>query len=311
MSNTPKKFNDEDQWTTRLRGLLHTRKDVIAGIGDDAAVVRPEGAGFDFVYTTDAAVESTHFLPGTEPQRIGHKMAGRLLSDLAAMGAVPDHVLLNLVVPPDYPAHDMEAIYKGAEWLVRSFGAAIVGGDTIQGAPLALHGFAAGHVPQGKAVLRSGAREGDLIFVTGRLGGSIRGKHLDFIPRVREGIWLREGGWATAMMDLSDGIARDLPRLCAQSGVGAELLGEHIPAELDLDHALKDGEDYELIFTVKAEQQQQFWSAWRAAFPSLASTSIGTMRGSPENIVIRHADGSRSALAHAGYDHFGNKTGQF
>ncbi len=295
-------FFNEDEWTGRLAAKLRMRPDVITGIGDDCAVVR--GRDSDRVYTTDAVVEGVHFLPDTEPRRIGHKMAGRLLSDLAAMGAEPDHVLLNLVVPPDYAARDMEAIYHGAESLVSSFGAVIIGGDTLRSAPLALHGFAAGHLPTGSAILRSGARAGDILYVTGKLGGSISGKHLDFMPRISEGVWLREGSWATAMMDVSDGLARDLPRLCRQSGVGAELGAAAIPANLDLEHALRDGEDYELLFTVAPKKKRLFEQAW-SSFTPLPCTAIGVMTGNPETIEILDATGARHPLAPGGYDHLG------
>lgn len=302
MNDHQNSYTSEDAWTRRLAAMLKKRDDVITGIGDDCAVVRV--ADRDLVYTTDAVVEAVHFYPGTEPERIGHKMVGRLLSDIAAMGAEPDHVLLNFVVPPAYPARDMEAIYRGAEKLAEQFGVSIVGGDTMKGAPLALHGFAVGHVPAGTAILRSGARPGDLIYVTGKLGGSIAGKHLDFIPRIREGRWLREGGWASALMDISDGLARDLPRICHQSGVGAELHAASIPANLDLQHALDDGEDYELLFTIPPEKQHAFEQAW-SSFTTLEYAAIGTMKGAQEAIEIIDASGARHPLDPGGYDHLG------
>ncbi len=302
MSDKPTTFTSEDAWTSRLAAMLTRRDDVITGIGDDCAVVRV--ADRDLVYTTDAVVESVHFYPGTAPERIGHKMAGRLLSDIAAMGAEPDHLLFNIVVPPAYSASDMEAIYRGAEKLAASFGVSIIGGDTMKGEPLALHGFGAGHVPRGTAVLRSGACAGEIIYVTGKLGGSLAGKHLDFTPRIREGRWLREGGWANAMMDISDGLARDLPRICQQSGVGATLNANAIPANLDLQHALADGEDYELLFTVAPEKQAAFEQAW-STFSDLACTAIGTMQGSPEALEIIDTTGTRHPLSPGGYDHLG------
>jgi thiamine-monophosphate kinase len=302
MSEKPTTFDSEDAWTSRLAAMLKRRDDVITGIGDDCAVVRV--ADRDLVYTTDAVVESVHFYPGTEPERIGHKMAGRLLSDIAAMGAEPDHLLFNIVVPPAYPASDMEAIYRGAKKLAASFGVSIVGGDTMKGEPLALHGFGTGHVPRGSAVLRGGARAGDIIYVTGKLGGSLAGKHLDFTPRIREGRWLREGGWANAMMDISDGLARDLPRICQQSGVGAELRASEIPANLDLQHALADGEDYELLFTIASEKRMAFEKAW-SSFSDLSCAAIGTIQGPPEVIQIIDPAGTRHPLSPGGYDHLG------
>jgi thiamine-monophosphate kinase len=277
------------------------------GIGDDAAVVSNPGPTLDLVYTTDAVVESVHFLPGTDPRLVGRKMAGRLLSDLAAMGAEPRHMLFNLVSPPGYRAADMKAIYEGADALASAHGAAIIGGDTMCARPLALHGFATGVVPAGRAVLRSGAKTGDRIYVTGELGGSINGKHLDFEPRVPEGIWLREGGWPHAMMDISDGVARDLPRLCCASGVGAVLRERSIPvspAAASWHAALCDGEDYELLFTVDASRASEFETAWRS-FSKLRCTCIGEMSGAPDQILIMHADGKRAAFSPSGFDHLG------
>lgn len=295
-------YPNEDAWTSAIARRLSRRDDVVVGIGDDAAVVRC--GAWDQVYTSDAVVEGVHFLPEVEPQRIGRKMVGRLLSDLAAMGATPDHILLNIVVPPNCPARRMNEIYDGAERLAVEFGASIIGGDTIAGPVLALHGFASGRVPSGRAILRSGASAGDLLYVTGRLGGSRTGKHLDFIPRVREGVWLREGGWAVAMMDVSDGLARDLPRLCASSGVGAIVDAMAVPAEIDLDHALHDGEDYELLFAVRPEQDAAFVSAWKA-YSALPCTRMGVMEGAPGAVFIRHANGRTETMLRAGYDHLG------
>jgi len=302
--NLSSSYNSENEWTAHLERLLSKRPDVMVGVGDDAAVVRAPGSELNMVYTTDAVVESIHFLPGTEPRRIGHKMVGRLLSDLAAMGAEPDHILLNVAVPAGYPASSLNQIYEGAEKLAMAFGACIVGGDTMKSAPLALHGFASGHLPTGSALLRSGAKAGDKIYVTGELGGSIHGKHLDFTPRVAEGIWLRKSGWVTAMMDISDGLARDLPRLCAKSGVGAVVNTEDIPVRhhSDLNHALSDGEDYELLFTVKPEQTEQFEKVW-SNFSKLPSTCIGEMQGWPDDLMLIYSGGRREPFPSAGYDH--------
>ena len=310
MNKPPEQFTSEDEWTAKLSGMLSRRSDVVVGIGDDAAVVRLSG-GHDRVYTTDAVIEGTHFLPGTEPGRIGHKMVGRLLSDLAAMGAEPEHILLNFVVPPDLTAVNMERVYAGADKLAGRFGASIVGGDTVRGSPLSLHGFAVGRVSEGHAVLRSGAQSGDKLFVTGELGGSLTGKHLDFEPRVAQGLWLRKSGWVTSMMDISDGLSRDMRRLCQASGVGArvtagaipfsESMGVSLSEEEKLRHALCDGEDYELLFTVKPEHTAALVQAWPTDFPRL--TGIGTMEGSAGDVMLVLADHTTSPWPASGYDH--------
>ncbi|HMP90673.1 MAG TPA: thiamine-phosphate kinase [Kiritimatiellia bacterium] len=308
--NTKRLFESEDDWTASLAGRLTSRDDVVVGIGDDAAVVRGTDSD-DYVYTTDAVIESIHFQPGTSPRKIGRKLVGRLLSDLAAMGAKPGHILINLVVPAGTDADYLHELYDGANELAASFGAAIVGGDTVAAIPLALHGFAVGLVPRGDAVLRSGGQAGDVLFVTGTLGGSINGRHLDFIPRVREGLWLREGAWAHAMMDISDGLSRDLRRLCRAGGVGARIDASALPLSDEIaslpdcrnavHHALCDGEDYELLFVVPRERVVELERNWPADFAKICR--IGLLCGPADVIEISH-DGRRwEPLPAAGFDH--------
>lgn len=297
-------FPSEDAWTAHLAASLTRRDDVRTGIGDDAAVVQSPGIAYDLVYTTDAVVESIHFFPGTDPRKIGRKIVGRLLSDLAAMGAEPDHILLNLVCPKTTPALVLKEIYAGAEALAVQFGARVIGGDTLSSSPLALHGFASGRLPAGSAVLRSGAQPGDAVYVTGKLGGSLAGRHLDFIPRVTEGIWLRSGGWPTAMMDVSDGLARDLRRIADRSGVGMRIIAENLPCHdgIDIHHALTDGEDYELVFTVNEPKTSAFESAWSAA-TALPCTRIGVITPAAAGLVLVDSDGHTRPFETAGYDH--------
>ena len=280
----------------RITRQLPTRRDVVVGTGDDCAVVRIHGSKDDLVYTTDAVIEGVHFLPDTDAEQVGHKAVGRVLSDIAAMGASPLHVLINLVAPASCPVQRIERIYRGAARLARRFGSAIVGGDTAKGRTLELHVFGVGSVPRGRALLRSGAKPGDAIFVTGKLGGSLSGRHLSFVPRLKEGTWLREGRWANAMIDLSDGLATDLQHVLNASGVGAELIEAAIPRSRGstLHEALTDGEDFELLFTVPARKAQAFERAWKKAF-RLPATRIGH--------ILRDR-GLRPLLQQQGFEHF-------
>ena len=297
----------------RLAQCVGAGPDVALGIGDDCAVVRVEGSAFDWVLTTDPVIEGVHFLPDTEPARIGHKAAGRVLSDIAAMGGEPMWMLFDLVAAGDTPVGRLESIYAGATALCARHGAAIVGGDLARGPRLELHAFAVGRVPRGTALTRGGARSGDVLYVTGALGGSIRGRHLDFEPRLVEGRWLREGGWATAMMDLSDGLAADLRRMLEQSRVGAVLDLAALPASPEavaMDdgrsaawHALCDGEDFELLFTVPADRRAAFEAAWRAQF-TLPCTAVGGIAGRPGELLARESDGQTRPLREDGYEHF-------
>lgn len=226
--------------------------------GDDCAVL-PLDALHDLVLTSDPLICGVHFDSGTDPEQIGWKAAARVLSDFAAMGADPQYLLINLVAPPEQEVGMLEKIYAGVGKILAQFGAELVGGDLAQGPVLELHVFGTGRVPKGTALLRSGAHPGDVIYVTGLLGGSFgSGKHLNFTPRIREGKWLRQSGLVRSMMDISDGLATDLRHILRASGTGAELDGARIPKNGSLEQALFDGEDFELLFTVRADEAAEF-----------------------------------------------------
>lgn len=237
-------------------------------LGDDTAVLASSGEGREDVFTSDALVEGIHFEPGTAPDRIGRKAVHRCLSDLAATAAVPDLLLLNLMLPGSTEDTWLESLMRSAAEAALTFGARIVGGDVTRYSSVQLHVFAKGSVPTGQAVVRSGACSGDGIYVTGTLGGSPSGHHLDFTPRIQEALWLREAVHPTAMMDLSDGLASDLPRLLKASRVGADMQPENIPispAARERKHqndplraALTDGEDYELLFTAHPDGEDKW-----------------------------------------------------
>ena len=297
----------------RLAARVGARPDVAVGIGDDCAVVTIEGSPYDWLLTTDPVIEGVHFLPDAPPEGVGHKAAGRVLSDIAASGGEPLWLLFDVVAPAGLPVARLEAVYDGATRLCARHGAAIVGGDLARGERLELHAFAVGRVPRGRAALRSGARPGDLLYVTGRLGGSLRGRHLAFEPRVAEGRWLAEQGWATAMMDLSDGLAADLRRILEQSGVGAEIEPASVPVSDDAramggalsptGHALCDGEDFELLFTVRPERRAAFEAAWAARFP-LPCATVGRITATAGELRAVGADGTSVVFEGNGYEHF-------
>lgn len=285
--------------TARLGGhpLLRT------GAGDDCAVVELPGSGFDQVFTTDPVIEGMHFNAGEIPARIGNKAAGRVLSDIAAMGAQPQWLLINVVATPDQNVGDLEQIYEGIGALCRRFGATVIGGDLAQGPCLELHVFGTGMVPSGKALLRSGARPGDSIFVTGPLGCSRAGKHLDFSPRVEEGVFLRDSGVVHAMMDISDGLATDLRHILERSGTGALLEADRIPRVGSLENALYDGEDFELLFTVAAADAPLLARGFSERF-GMQLAQIGAVADAAGGLRLRHPDGSLQWLEKKAYEHF-------
>jgi thiamine-monophosphate kinase len=216
--------------------------------GDDCAVL-PMNDQYDIVLTSDPLIEKVHFTSDATPEQIAHKAVCRVLSDFAAMGAEPQYLLVNVVAPPEQEFQTLEKIYAEFSKVRKKYGAEIVGGDLAQGPALELHVFGVGRVPKGTALLRSGAKPGDNIYVTGPLGGAQKtGKEFTFEPRIEWGSELRASGGVTAMMDISDGLATDLRHLLKASGVGAEIDSSKVPRVGSLQDALFDGEDFELLF---------------------------------------------------------------
>jgi thiamine-monophosphate kinase len=296
----------EHEAIRRLCGMLGSHPSLLVGAGDDCAVARLPGAANDQVFTTDPVVEGVHFLPSENPERIGNKAVGRVLSDIAAMGAQPQWVLVNVVAPPGLDFQYLERIYAGIMALCHRFGATVIGGDMAKGSALELHVFGTGLVPAGSARLRSGANPGDLILVTGPLGGSIEGHHLDFVPRVQEGVFLRETGLVHAMMDLSDGLATDLRHILRQSGVGAVLEAASIPKVVSLDQALYDGEDFELLFTVSPSDVELLKDRWSSRFDT-DLFEIGVITDEPDVLKLRLADSQTLRLKNKAFEHFSSE----
>ena len=296
----------------RLRPRLPSRPDVLVGAGDDCALVAPPRPGEDLVLKSDPILEGRHFLPGTDPRRIGRKALGRVFSDFASMGAEPRWALADLVAPAALPVAAAEGVMAGFAERAREFGAAVVGGDTSRGDLLELHVFAAGAAPHGRAMLRSAARPGDALFVTGRLGRSFEsGRHLDFTPRVREGAWLRERG-PRACIDVSDGLASELWHLAEESGAHLFLDAAAVPfsetcaAMPDpLAHALGDGEDFELLFTVPPGDAA-FADDFRRAFPDVPCTRVGAVLAARAGglVTIGTDPATARELPRGGFDHF-------
>ncbi len=266
----------EDGLIARICRDLPKPAHVIVGPGDDCAVV---GAGEELtLLKTDAVVAGVHFLSNEKSPRVGWKAVARVLSDFAAMGGEPGELLITLALAPEVSVDWVDGLYRGMSSCLKQHGGVIVGGETIslpQGTPTMVSVAGKGRVARANLVTRGGGRPGDGIYVTGRLGGSIHGKHLDFTPRLREAAWLVSNGGVTAMMDLSDGLAKDLPRLARMSGVGFELNRDSLPCSegSTLAQAIGDGEDYELLLTSGDDLKP----AWDKKFPELEITRIGTL----------------------------------
>jgi thiamine-monophosphate kinase len=268
---------------------------VAVGIGDDCAVLR--AGKRDLLFKTDIVLEDVHFDARTPARLIGRKALARALSDIAAMGGAPIAAVITLGLPPRESPRRLAAIYRGMEALAREHRVELVGGETTRAAQLFLNVALLGECRDGPPVLRSGARAGNLIFVTGRLGGTRARHHLVFEPRLAEGRWLARHRVATAMMDMSDGLGADLPRLGRASQLGYTIDAETLPRRrgASVESAMNDGEDYELLFTVSPNRAAWLKKKWPFATPLHC---IGMMRKGPA-----------SALAH-GFDHFKQRRGR-
>ncbi|YCM42189.1 thiamine-phosphate kinase [Verrucomicrobiaceae bacterium 227] len=272
----------EDELIARLCRGLATSADLLVGPGDDCAVVG-EGEVLTLL-KTDAVVEGVHYLAPEDPGRVGWKAVARVLSDFAAMGGEPGELLVTLALPGSTALDWVEKLYAGMSRCLAIHGGVIAGGETTSlpaGAPVVISVAGRGLVRRDRLVTRSGGKVGDRIYVTGRLGGSLAGKHLDFSPRLAEAAWLAEHFLPRAMMDLSDGLAKDLPRLAGRSGCGFTIERSSLPCHegISAEQALGDGEDYELLFT--SEAGPELLEAWAIRFPELELTEVGRLTSDP------------------------------
>lgn len=289
----------------RIRQLAEVQppnKAIVNGPGDDCAVVRPP-LNQDLVFTTDFVIEDRHFTLATHKAAdVGHKALARSLSDLAAMGATPLFCLVSLAMRPGLRRAWMDGFYSGLLELAHEYKITLAGGDLASAEKVTADVMCCGTVPRAKALLRSGARPGDRIYVTGELGGSALGfasrrgsvwkRHLRPQPRVAIGIALRKMGVRCAM-DLSDGLSLDLQRLCFESKLSARLTGPLPMAEgASVEQALHGGEDYELVFTTAKGMATEI-----AGVPI---TDIGAIaKGEPGTVMW-----NGKPLPPAGFDHF-------
>jgi thiamine-monophosphate kinase len=301
----------------------------VLGVGDDTALLKAR-AGYQAILTCDWFLEGTHFLRDKHPPgSVGWKCLARAISDVAAMGGEPRFFLLSLALPESHAGQWLDGFLKGLGSAARRFDCRLAGGDTTRNRKILISVTVTGEVPTGRAVLRSGAKPGDLIFVSGRLGEAELGlqtlrslgdtghrknpwikKHLYPEPRVALGRWLARKRLPTAMMDLSDGLSTDLSRLCSASRVGARITIDKIPrvnlpkgkggAPLDTTElALHGGDDYELVFTVRPRQAGQLPSA----FQGLPLSCIGEITREAELIAIGPG-GCEAKLTAGGWDPF-------
>ena len=283
---------------------------VVVGPGDDCAVLRPPTR--PLLVTTDMLLEGSCFtLAEAGPRRVGRKVIAVNLSDIAAMAGVPTAAVVSVGLPRAGGRELAEELYLGMREMADAFGVPLVGGDTNSwDGPLSISVTVLGEATERGPVSRSGARIGDWVMVTGPLGGSILGRHLDFTPRVREALALHQAADLDAMIDLSDGLAKDLHHICEESRCGAVLLADAIPiadaarelaardGRSPLDHALSDGEDFELVFTVSPADGERLLR--EQPVPGIVIARIGEI---VEGGYWLERGGKRERLEPRGYEH--------
>jgi thiamine-monophosphate kinase len=312
----------EKKLIQRIRRSARGGKSVVVGIGDDCAVLSVP-PGHELLVTTDFTIEKVHFRRDWHrPELVGRRCLTRGLSDIAAMGGEPRAAFLSLAVASDVSQKWVDRFLKGLLNLAEEFKVPLAGGDTAQSAGgIQADIVVVGSVPKGKAVLRSGAKAGEQIYVTGELGGSAAAlaqlekskpvgagtkhfsQHFHPLPRLAVGQWLRQRGVASAMIDLSDGLSTDLEHICEESRVGAEIEAEAIPRAqfglgkklVALEFALHGGDDYELLFTSAAPVP--------AKVAGVRVTRIGHTTQSMGMRLIG-ADGKTKRLKAEGWEHF-------
>jgi thiamine-monophosphate kinase len=250
----------------------------------------------------DSVVEGVHFVSGEKMNRVGWKAICRSVSDVASMGGSPKHALVAVHASQRTSWSQLEALYKGIGAAAERFGISVVGGETgrIEG-PLVCSVTLTGWVEEERLVLRSGGRVGDSLLVTGRLGGSLRnGHHLDFVPRLKEARWLTKHFKISAMMDISDGLAADAPRLALASGCGVRIDPDTVPRNegCSIDSALNDGEDFELLLACRPRRVPKLLDDWMLKFPGVPLTRIGVLTAQENSCQ------PRELFKTGGYHHF-------
>ena len=288
----------------RMRRRLRRTSTVCVGIGDDAAVLRYRKDEW-LLFASDMLVEGVHFQRRLVPaQWIGWKALACNVSDIAAMGGRPLWAVVSLGMPASTSVRFVDRLYDGLERCARRFGLAIVGGDTVRAPRVVIDVAIVGSVAPRRLTLRSGARVGDVLFVTGRLGGSYRsGRHARFIPRLAEAQALVTRIRVHAMMDLSDGLASDLWQMSRSSRVTLRVEATRIPishAARTLRHALMDGEDFELLFSVSPRETARVPRRLGAC----PVTRIGAVVGRGIGVELEQPDGRIDALHPGGFRHF-------
>lgn len=297
----------EAKLISRIAGGFKPRsRDVVVGIGDDAAVVRYKKGRY-LILTTDMLVESVHFKKNEDLRSVGYKAMAVNVSDIAAMGGWPKYCLVSVGLPERHAGATFKRLFCGIKRGAGKFHVDVIGGDTNRSPYLVVNVAMVGEVEEENLVLRSTAQPGDHIFVSGPLGGSLRGRHLSFVPRLQEARFLVTNFRVTSMIDLSDGLGVDLNRLVALSRVGAFIVEDRIPKSKGITRtssALFDGEDFELLFTLSTTDAARLSRTERLSRPPFKFFEIGRVTDAFCGVRMLRRDGTTEKVGVRGFQHF-------
>ena len=272
----------EDYFIEEVTKDLISHKDVVIAAGDDCAVIKTGDKDSYQLLKTDSVVEGVHYLPTDSPIAVGYKAMARAMSDIAAMGGRPHHAMVTLILNPSSKLSYLKSIYRGLSKAAALHEISIVGGETASAGKNSKNSITislTGTVKKSQCCFRNKGKPGHKLYVTGKLGGSIKGKHLKFKPRIQEARWLASKYTPSAMMDLSDGLASDLPKLAKASRCGYEIDLQSIPRSRgsSIKEAITDGEDYELLFAISPTKTKALESNWKKSFNDLELNCIGKL----------------------------------
>jgi thiamine-monophosphate kinase len=288
----------EERLLAKIIPQFCRNRHVVAGAGDDCAVMKFRQARDFLLLKSDCVVENVHFNAQAKASAVGWKAMMRALSDFAAMSGIPQFAVVTLAIDGKKKLSWISELYRGLNRAAARFEVAIVGGETsATHGPTVVAVSAAGYVERNRCVRRSGGKAGDDLFVSGRLGGSRRGRHLNFVPRIDEARWLTAHFDIHAMIDLSDGLGTDLPRLARASKLGFTVDQSVLPLARDCstEQAISEGEDYELLFAISSRDRISLARGWARKFPRVALTRIGQ---------LTRQSGRGNEKFPAGYVHF-------
>ncbi len=293
----------EFNFINRISKAIKLSSQVVKGIGDDAAVLKYTKDKY-LLFTTDILLEGKHFYKGSSAGLVGKKALSSNISDIAAMGGIPKFAVISIGLPGSMNLKYADELYKGIRKVADKFSVDLVGGDTVGSNKIIINIALIGEVERENLVLRSRAKEKDAIFVTGNIGGSIKLKHLNFTPRLKEARYLVKNFKINSMIDVSDGLLADLGHILEESDKGAVIYEKTIPVSkdaIDFNLAMRDGEDFELIFTLPKKQADRLEDIW--PFETRLSR-IGRICSVCKGFYLIRKNGKSEKIKSAGFTHF-------